>query len=152
MIECQVCKKEFNTARGLFGHKRVHNKLGGSYSVSRKKNEYHPYNCLNCGNECKTHPSKINKYCSASCQQEFQWNDTKRQIEEGNKPANNRYITERDGYSCKECGISEWLGKSLTLDLDHIDGNPKNNSPDNLRLVCPNCHRQTPTWGMKKRS
>lgn len=52
---------------------------------------------------------------------------------------------------CAECGIgSEWNGKALTLQLDHIDGNSENNALENLRLLCPNCHTQTPTYGSKK--
>lgn len=40
-----------------------------------------------------------------------------------------------------------WNGMSMTLQVDHIDGNFENNSQHNLRLLCPNCHSQTPTWG-----
>lgn len=47
---------------------------------------------------------------------------------------------------CLSCGLSEWLGKPITLEVDHIDGNNKNNDFDNLRPLCPNCHSQTLTW------
>lgn len=47
---------------------------------------------------------------------------------------------------CNICGISEWQGNKLSLQLDHIDGNNKNNLVDNLRLLCPNCHSQTDTF------
>lgn len=44
-----------------------------------------------------------------------------------------------------------WLGKQITLHLDHIDGDHDNNELVNLRVLCPNCHTQTPTYGSKKR-
>ncbi len=46
----------------------------------------------------------------------------------------------------KDCGISSWKDKPLMLHLDHINGNKRDNSPDNLRLLCPNCHSQTTTY------
>lgn len=49
-------------------------------------------------------------------------------------------------YKCQHCGIEEWYGNKISLELDHIDGNNLNNSIDNLRLLCPNCHSITPTW------
>lgn len=41
----------------------------------------------------------------------------------------------------------EWNGTPLTLILDHIDGNSHNNTPSNLRLLCPNCDSQLETKG-----
>lgn len=46
-------------------------------------------------------------------------------------------------YVCEGCGLGpEWQGRSLTLDIDHINGEHNDNRPDNLRYLCPNCHRQ----------
>lgn len=47
---------------------------------------------------------------------------------------------------CNTCSITDWNGKPLSLHLDHIDGNPRNNLISNLRLLCPNCHSQTDTY------
>lgn len=56
-------------------------------------------------------------------------------------------------YRCMgtDCGLTEWHGKPLVLELEHIDGNRRNNSLDNLQLLCPNCHSQTDTWRNRKR-
>lgn len=44
---------------------------------------------------------------------------------------------------CEICGIDNWLGNEITLELHHVDGNRFNNSLDNLQILCPNCHSQT---------
>lgn len=51
-------------------------------------------------------------------------------------------------YKCAtaKCGLTEWHGQHITLELDHINGVRSNNSLDNLRWLCPNCHSQTPTF------
>jgi hypothetical protein len=54
-------------------------------------------------------------------------------------------------HQCSSCGISEWLGKEITLQVDHINGVNSDNRVENLRFLCPNCHTQTSTWGGKKR-
>ena len=45
-----------------------------------------------------------------------------------------------------------WGGKSLTLQVDHIDGDRFNNLLENLRFLCPNCHTQTETYGNNRKS
>lgn len=56
-----------------------------------------------------------------------------------------RVILEQFG-KCNHCGITVWQGKRITLEIDHIDGNNKNNERDNLEGLCPNCHSITDTW------
>lgn len=58
-----------------------------------------------------------------------------------------RYLLEYGvSYKCSCCGISNWLGKPITLEIDHIDGLRNHNNLENLRFLCPNCHSQTDTW------
>lgn len=50
-------------------------------------------------------------------------------------------------YECYECHITnKWNKKFIRLQLDHKDGNHKNNALNNLRWLCPNCHSQTDTF------
>lgn len=54
---------------------------------------------------------------------------------------------EPDTYWCESCGMDpEWNGQPITLELDHINGNPGDDRRDNLRWLCPNCHSQTETF------
>lgn len=55
-------------------------------------------------------------------------------------------------YECSICGLLPvWNGRELTLTLDHIDGDNRNNELSNIRWVCPNCDRQLPTFGSKNK-
>lgn len=54
--------------------------------------------------------------------------------------------------SCAVCGTGpEWNGKPLRLEVDHKSGEWWDNRPDNLRLICPNCHAVTDTYRGRKR-
>lgn len=62
-----------------------------------------------------------------------------------------RYIIKNNliPYKCAICGYTEWQGKTLSLELDHINGINNDNRLENLRFLCPNCHSQTSTYGSR---
>ena len=112
------------------------------------------YNCLHCKEEATWGRSKTNKFCSNACQGLFKWvNETKPDIIAGKRSEPGtlkKFLIEEVGEHCVECGQeSTWNNKPLVLQLDHIDGDSDNNYPKNLRLLCPNCHTQTESFGSK---
>jgi 5-methylcytosine-specific restriction endonuclease McrA len=62
-----------------------------------------------------------------------------------------RYVIKNNliPYKCAICGRTEWQGKTLSLELDHINGINNDNRLENLRFLCPNCHSQTSTYGSR---
>lgn len=108
------------------------------------------YLCKNCGNESPYKSQKLNVFCSNKCCGEFKVKETKRKFllgEVKERETLRRLLADRNGYFCSVCGISEHNHLPITLQVDHIDGNAGNNTPDNLRLICPNCHSQSNTFG-----
>lgn len=60
-----------------------------------------------------------------------------------------RVFIEQD-FSCYTCHLDTWADMPINLELEHIDGNNKNNVRTNLVGLCPNCHSMTSTWRGRK--
>lgn len=111
-----------------------------------------------CGKPLLKRSQKV--YCSVSCQWALE--RTARTLAwlrtgEGN-PGSGRghymrvHIMEEQLGCCDLCGmVDEWNGSALAFVLDHIDGNASNNARQNLRLICPNCDSQLPTFKSRNR-
>ena len=117
------------------------------------------YYCLNCGKDITNSRNTAHKYCSNKCQREYEYKQWVQQYKEDNSiakstkwgqiPAQLRhYIFAKYNNKCCICGWSKVnpYTHTIPLEIDHIDGNSENNSEDNLRLICPNCHSLTSTY------
>lgn len=113
--------------------------------------------CKHCGEKRKKNSSSSGLFCSNKCQQDHYFMSKYIDWVNGNDRAFlstkslRRAVIYRYGYSCQECGIYEWNNSPITLEIEHINGNSEDNSPDNLTLLCPNCHSQTPTYRAKNK-
>jgi len=56
-------------------------------------------------------------------------------------------------HQCECCKNTEWMGKPISIELEHVNGVHTDNRIENLMILCPNCHAQTPTYrGKNKRA
>jgi len=102
--------------------------------------------CTNCGKPC------LRLYCSRKCERIYKFRE---------KSKEGIYITGSTirGYlkliektwMCDMCGLIEWNGEKIPLEVHHNDGNHMNNSDNNLKYHCPNCHSLTKTYRGKNR-
>lgn len=54
------------------------------------------------------------------------------------------------GARCEACRRKTWMGRTIPLEIHHVDGNRTHNDIHNLRLLCPNCHALTDNWRNRK--
>jgi 5-methylcytosine-specific restriction endonuclease McrA len=103
--------------------------------------------CLRCKKEFAGQSSR--KFCSDDCSNLFKIEETNRRVELGIEKDYRkvkRYLLEKFGNKCEECGLELWLDKLIPLVLDHKDGNHDNNKLKNCRLICNNCDSLTDTY------
>lgn len=126
------------------------------YSSFRLESSINNHTCPNCDIRFYS-KYKQAKFCSRKCSNEARkgifYDGSRTGCHIVTQKIQKEYLIEKYGYKCVKCGLgSVWNNEPLVLQIDHIDGNRKNNTFANLRLLCPNCHTQTPTWGRKNDS
>lgn len=126
--------------------------------VRRHGNQQENENCLYCNSKL----SKVTgqkKYCTVNCQTQYEYEQyiIRWKLGEesgisgklGTSSYIRRYLFEKYNNCCSECGWSKVhpITNKIPLQVEHVDGNWKNNREDNLKLLCGCCHSLTETYG-----
>ena len=142
MKHCLLCGKEIPKTNKFCSQSHA-----ATYNNTHRKRKINT--CKNCGKEICSIEKRKNTFCSQQCATDYFLKQTDERYLSGNISNMNTlkyHYIRHNFYECEICGLSTWVGKELVLILDHIDGNSDNNHPSNLRLVCPNCDSQLPTF------
>ncbi len=121
--------------------------------------------CRACGKNLIPRKNTYNFYCNNQCQKDHaysvyieNWLSGKEKGWKGQtRELSNyvrRWVRENLGEACQECAWNKKHpidGRILT-EIDHIDGNAENVTPQNLRVLCPNCHSMTPTFRARNKN
>lgn len=150
----QSCSATFNNLR-RYNSTEIKIK---EYSLNKVPNSDLEHECLYCKKTFKRTRGSVGKFCSNECQRKFQlenkinlWKQGKLSGMKGAYGIADfirNYLLKKANYKCELCG---WGQKNpytnkYTLEIHHIDGNYKNNTEDNLQVLCPNCHSMTPNY------
>lgn len=168
MYKCE-CGRIFEKSQsfiGHCGHCEIHlghppaDNFGDSRYKPRKKKNTKGEQCKLCGKHIN------NKNKSGFCQDCMRMERKKEKIvhwlETGDMGLSvgttirgcfREYIAQEQHDQCAICGLNNvWNSKELVFILDHIDGDASNNKRENLRLICPNCDSQLPTYKSKNKN
>ena len=147
MKKCLKCGKEFEPSKGLVNYCSLqcrNSKIFTEEAKEKKRNKTkEAWN-----NGVYIESRALMNYKESGKKSTKTWND-KLLKEDFNSlkfgRLKKRVVLEQNG-KCNKCGLNEWLGEKLVLELEHKDGNHNNDSRENLECLCPNCHSLTTTW------
>lgn len=139
----ELIKNSTNISEVLF--KLGYSIKGNSWGFSQVRRRMDDLNIPMSSFKGKSAVAERNKQSSLTAEMLFKENC------KHNRNCLRRFIIKNDllPYKCAICGALEWNGKTLSLELDHINGINNDNRLENLRFLCPNCHSQTTTYGSR---
>ena len=122
MYSCSICNRSFENSRSLAAHFKWCN----PETRPNFKGENNPM----FGKKGK------NQWTNAAIHE--------REFESLSARSKRSLLLEEANYACSVCGFSERRKDgTCILQIDHISGERNNNTRENLRVVCPNCHALT---------
>jgi len=151
----QSCSATYNNKnRSVDVYQKISDKLTKNKQNRKRKIKCY---CLSCGKEIERYGKK-NKYCNNTCHQDhiykqyiIRWKNGEEDGMRGEYSVSEhirKYLHKKYDNKCSKCGWNKanpYTGK-IPLEVEHIDGNHKNNKEENLNLICPNCHSLTETY------
>lgn len=150
------CARSFSTkSAGVERNKKISKTLRGKSKKSRPP-PVHKHFCQFCDKGFVKHTSLGGhiRHCRLNPSSTLKENKREKEKEElllleyDKIPASlqrEKIFREQQG-KCNQCGLSEWLGQQIILELEHKSGDHYDNSRENVELLCPNCHSLTNTW------
>lgn len=147
--KCLCCDEEFSS---LISEERKFCNHSCS-AIFNNKLKVKDRKCLNCEKVFERKKGwSTRRYCDTKCQAEYYRKQKFELIEGGDASLSTswykKYLIHKHGEKCMECGwceVSKYSG-NVPIELEHIDGDSENNSLENLKLLCPNCHSLTPIY------
>lgn len=158
-----------HSCSAIYNNSKRELKRDKEHIVTVPKKYRTPRFCEECGKQLPENKRVERRFCSRACSSAYsarKYHDAllKQFVEieavgefqsafqgEADRRIVKKYLEHKYGHKCSICGITEWMGQSVPLVVDHIDGNALNRKVENFRLVCANCDAQLPTYKSKNK-
>ena len=147
MGKCKKCGKEFNPVKGLVNYCTIECRNSREWSDDdKKKKSISAKNSEKVKESNKNRPKEMWEKIGLKRKETHKQNILTLNYEDLSFESLRFRILYEQENKCNRCGLDKWLGQDIILELEHKDGNNKNNVRDNLEMICPNCHSLTETW------
>jgi len=149
---CKSCQKEFLTPSH---HDRIKIFCSHSCAATYNNTKRSPIiKCKNCDTIITGRAKRANIFCSKKCCGDYKKKIKLDKFEKGELSSKSAkdILLENHGNICLNTTCAwDFTKKFVSVELEHIDGNSENNLPENLTLLCPNCHSLTSTYKAKNK-
>jgi hypothetical protein len=144
-LKCRECGSPLSHTEAFCGR-------SCSVAFNNRKRVTAQLSCRECGSPCGSARAKRGRRFCSSCialgKHRVRSHDFSLLKSDGSR---RRWLLREVGRKCEVCFLTEWRGQSMPVVMDHKNGNSSDNRRENLRLICPNCDTQQPTFGARNR-